>query len=415
MKNISIKAIVDFLLGASVFLIPFLPVLPPLLWALAIVLWLLGGGVKQLNMSFVKSLHVLMLLSLYFALVIGMLWTDDLDYGLRDLRIKLPMLIFPLFFYFFIADTQTVKFITEGFVGGSVAAALFSFINAAVKYSWTHNIDEFFYINYSYLMFPGYFAMSINLAIIFILQAILNQKKILFTSNKTILFVAVVFMFGNIILISEKMSMIAAIITVPFFYVVESHRLGKLRRNLKKLLMAFGVFTVVFIVYLNHYNRFTQIFDAIKSFSEDSAPRDKSYYNSSTIRLAEWKYGFEIFMEHPLLGIGTGDIKNESMSKYVNEDFKYGIAHFETPASQYLHMAMILGIFGIIIILIAFFYPLFLSMKYRHYVYASFLIIYILNCITGTILTASSVLIYGFFNAFLYFEMIRSKKYAINP
>lgn len=412
MKNITLKLVVDFLLGASLFLIPFLPVLPPILWIVAIVLWLAGGGFKKLNLNFVKSKHVWVLLCLYLALAMGMLWTNDLDYGFRDLRIKLPILIFPLFFFFFEVDEQSSKFLKEGFVCGSVAAALFSFINASVKYSWTGDTNEFFYINYSYLMFPGYFAICINLAIIFILSTIFNQQKILFTSNKLLLWATVIFMSANIILISEKMSMITAIVTVPFFYIAESHSKKLLKSNIKKLVIAFAAFIIVFALYLNHYNRFTQVFDAIKTFREDSNPRDKSYYNSSTIRLAEWKYGYEIFLEHPFIGVGTGDIKNESMNKYIKENFTYGIAHFETPASQYLHMAIILGLLGVAVLLFSFFYPFFLAIKYQHYVYAAFLLIYILNSITGTILTASCVLIYGFFNSFLFFEMIRNKKYS---
>jgi hypothetical protein len=42
---------------------------------------------------------VLALISIYTFFLIGMFWSDDLSYGIKDLQIKLPILVFPLLFY----------------------------------------------------------------------------------------------------------------------------------------------------------------------------------------------------------------------------------------------------------------------------------------------------------------------------
>ena len=102
----------------------------------------------------------------------------------------------------------------------------------------------------------------------------------------------------------------------------------------------------------------------------------------------------------------------EEEKRFRADHFQYGLTHFETPPGQYIHVAVILGVFGLTILLAMYFVPLYYSLKYQSYLYAGFLLIYIINSVTGTVLSATSVLIYGFFNSFLYivFEQDRKKK-----
>ena len=154
--------------------------------------------------------------------------------------------------------------------------------------------------------------------------------------------------------------------------------------------------------YIRMFSRFEQVSQAIKSYDESSAPKNESYYNSSTIRITEWKYGYEMFKDNWLIGVGTGDVKAEALKRYKADNFSYGIEHFETFGSQYLYTAIILGTFGLTLLIAAYFAPLYLSVRYKEYLYAGFLLIFIFNSLTGTLLTGSSILIYGFFNSYLF-------------
>ena len=54
--------------------------------------------------------------------------------------------------------------------------------------------------------------------------------------------------------------------------------------------------------------------------------------------------GYEVFADNWLTGVGTGDIYYAVMKKFIDKKFYYGITHFENPASQYLYIAIILGV-----------------------------------------------------------------------
>lgn len=91
--------------------------------------WLLSGNVFQkLKKAFSDKL-VLVATGIYFLHIIGLLWTNDFEYAIKDLRVKLPLLALPVIFStstkfttaefklilkFFIAATLVSTFISIG-------------------------------------------------------------------------------------------------------------------------------------------------------------------------------------------------------------------------------------------------------------------------------------------------------------
>lgn len=60
--------------------------------------WLAEGNVKDKFKLFFKNKLALVLFSLYLLHLVGLLWSCDIQYALKDLRIKLPLLVFPILF-----------------------------------------------------------------------------------------------------------------------------------------------------------------------------------------------------------------------------------------------------------------------------------------------------------------------------
>jgi len=60
--------------------------------------WLLSGNLTAKLQSFSKNRTAIALCSLYFLHLVAMLYSANVDYGLKDLRIKIPLLLFPLLF-----------------------------------------------------------------------------------------------------------------------------------------------------------------------------------------------------------------------------------------------------------------------------------------------------------------------------
>jgi hypothetical protein len=61
-----------------------------------VISWLVGGDFKNKFKTFFASLIALLLTSVFFLHVAGLIWTTDFAYAWKDIRIKAPLLLMPL-------------------------------------------------------------------------------------------------------------------------------------------------------------------------------------------------------------------------------------------------------------------------------------------------------------------------------
>lgn len=393
-----------YVLSASLFFITLWPAVTAVLWIMVFLFRFIAGWNIKLLKEVSRDKYIFLFILFYLIHIAGMIWTQDLNSGLRDLRIKLPILLFPLYFVLFRITVDFYKWICLSFCAGCITACLVCMVNAFLAYQATGDSTSFFYTSYSFLIHPQYFAMALNLAILISIDNFFKRQITLCT--KTYLVIPfVIFMIINIFLLSSKMIIISTIITVPYLILMNAGIIGKTKLAFKVTLLFIAVFSGLFALYVKKYDRFTQVSEAISSTSKiDPFSQDSGYYNSSTIRITEWKLGFDLFKRNAVIGVGTGDIKNETMGIYAETDFKYGMTHFETTASQHLHMGIILGIPGMMLSLAIFIFPLVFAIRNKEFLYAGFLIMFIITSFISTVLSATGVLIYSFFNSFLYFN-----------
>jgi O-antigen ligase/polysaccharide polymerase Wzy-like membrane protein len=60
--------------------------------------WLVGGDYKVKLQKFIHCRPALLIFSIYLLHIIGLLWSSDMEYAMKDLRIKVPLLILPFIF-----------------------------------------------------------------------------------------------------------------------------------------------------------------------------------------------------------------------------------------------------------------------------------------------------------------------------
>lgn len=104
--------------------------------------------------------------------------------------------------------------------------------------------------------------------------------------------------------------------------------------------------------------------------------------NSLLQRYEFWKTGFAIFKEHPLLGVGTGDVRAAFDQQYISDNSKLSPENRLRSHNQYITFMVSLGIVGLIWFLIALFLPAIRSKKFSNYFFFVFLIIFIVSCFT---------------------------------
>ena len=85
-----------FCLSLIVIGMPFSKFLMSLGTISLIVNWFIEGGLKKKFISFFRNKTAVFLTGAYLIFMIGMLYSNNVEYGLKDLRIKIPLLAFPV-------------------------------------------------------------------------------------------------------------------------------------------------------------------------------------------------------------------------------------------------------------------------------------------------------------------------------
>ena len=113
-------------------------------------------------------------------------------------------------------------------------------------------------------------------------------------------------------------------------------------------------------------------------------------------RLRSLDVGYQVFREHPIIGVGVGDLKQEIYKKY---DLRYPDTKKIMPHNQFLSVAAGSGIVGLLLFLAAFCYPFLARSHYRNPFFAILFLTFFLSFIVENTLENSIGI--GFFCLFL--------------
>ncbi|HNQ61300.1 MAG TPA: O-antigen ligase family protein [Bacteroidia bacterium] len=123
----------------------------------------LEGSFKAKFKNFIGNKAAVLLTLLWLFHLLGMLWTSDIDEGLKDLRIKLPLLILPIV----LAGSGPLNKNQFNIVLGVFIAAVFggSLVSVAVYNGFIqkelHSIRDIFIFNVSHIRFALFVCLSI--------------------------------------------------------------------------------------------------------------------------------------------------------------------------------------------------------------------------------------------------------------
>lgn len=126
--------------------------------------------------------------------------------------------------------------------------------------------------------------------------------------------------------------------------------------------------------------------------------------HSAVMRLEFWKAGWNIVRRHPVIGVGTGDIKNAYARQYEEMKSPLDADHRLRSHNQYLSITVAFGIVGLAWFLMTLIYPVILYRMWNDYFYFVFFLIAVLSFLNeDTLETQPGVTFFAFFNALLLF------------
>ena len=118
--------------------------------------------------------------------------------------------------------------------------------------------------------------------------------------------------------------------------------------------------------------------------------------------MAIFTIGFDLFKESPVIGYGTGDIKDVLINGYKKANFIKGYDRKYNCHNQFLQFLLAFGLIGLLIFLISLVYPLFFAFFQKNYLYVFLILMLSFNFLFESMLeTKAGVEFYAFFNALL--------------
>ena len=384
------------------FMLPVWGKLLPTIIAIFIVNWLISGEyLRTLPLLFrdKNRRNTLLFAVLYLLYVIGLLYTSDFAYAWFDLEVKLSLLVFPLIFatadYGFL-NTKRLRLLMQVYLAGCV---LGSFLLMGHAYTlWSNGVaGAFYYMKLSWYFHSAYFAMYLNFAMAFIVLELLNRFRSLSPASRAIYFTLLAWYFIFIFLLSSKMGLIGMVILAVL-------TAAELVFRQKKTFLGLGILILFLMCMRAGLHVFSGTSARVVQSSETLMGNTSSQKSKSTSdRIDIWKISAGIIKSNWLIGVGTGDVKDELVGKYRENKVEEALEFKLNAHNQYLQTFITLGLPGIFVLLLMLFLPMIAAFRFHHILYFVFLLLFSINILVESMFeTQAGVIWYAFFNVILF-------------
>jgi O-antigen ligase len=338
----------QYLLVSLAFLMPLTVALANIVVGIICLLWFFSGNYKAKFIQIKTSKLMIASIIFYLIHVIGMLWTEDLGWGLHMLhKMWYFLLFFPILYT--IVRKDYVRNYVSAFLLAISITELFSYLVwfeliEPFKNATVNNPTPFM----SHISYNPILAFAIYL----VLHEIFFNKKLTNLAFSLYSFFAIS-MSINMFITGGRAGQVIyfvmlVIIVFQFF-------------NTQKIKALFVSIVLIPAVFFSAYT----VSDLFK-YRVDTAVKNTIYYAENTsssvgLRITFALNSWEVIKENPIIGIGTGDFPIEY--KKINQINTPKLPNATNPHNMYILIAMELGIIGLISMMSIFYYQIKLSLN----------------------------------------------------
>jgi O-antigen ligase len=329
--------------------------LPPFFKTLSLFLLFIAliatGEIKKTKIekgfwSFYNPLLISVLLYLIYC--IGMLYTQDLAYGLQDLQIKLPLLVLPILMLFLpkslLAKDKLWSY-ASAFMAGLILIMLCCVVKGFAKAfsGETFNIQPLTYAALSGKLgvSPAYMALAITISIL-----LLYKKPIAKIFNITPLLAKIIriCVFGFLVLFLIFLKSKAG--WLCFYFTNLSLIIDLI---IKRKMIRFIGFVIVLLGIIFIVANFNILSDRYKAFIVQKHNHSETFNNSISERQIIYSHYPELFVQNLPFGVGTGDTRGEMSDCLIK---RFGVENiFLNAHNQFLQTAIAIGTPGLLTLL----------------------------------------------------------------
>jgi O-antigen ligase len=359
------------LLASSVMAPKFLP----LFMFLLVLIWLWEGGFKKKFIALKKQAYLMLLPALFLAFAIGLLYSQNMAYGLQKMETRLSLLLLPVVLPTMISlnFSYNRRVFSRWFVHAATLLAAFCVLRATGIYVYEVFIlqkarilevdmssNYFYYSELSKgIMHPGYLAMYVNTAIIMCLYDIRRSmtKGAKFRRAIQAFFLAIF-----VVLLYSKAGIAAMLLILIAFGI----RAAILMKKWWIIPLSFGFVGLLLLgIYFfvpNTKTRLEFILEAQRDMKHNPASTE-----STQARIHAWKASRELIAEKPFFGHGTGDAMDVLYKKYEERAYTGVLSKEMNAHNEYYQTGIAIGFMGITLLILILLGAIYVSIRRKNF------------------------------------------------
>lgn len=347
---------------------------------------------KYIEISFLpKTTKILFFTWIIFYLwqVLGLAYSESLSEGVRNITLRLPLLLFPLILISpdrkVIANTDkllkvfaisTFLFVVFCFAYAtyravSLTGGEFTFNPHPVIDPW---LNFFYESHFAIFQHPSYLSMYILFSVFISFEYLLYESNSILKKIFSIIVISVLLI--SIYLLSSRAALITIVVCVPAYFIFNLV-FGKLRRIWWVGLIIVTAVMMFFIITNPRINKLVKTQDV-----SDIVKKSKN-----EVRIGLWQAGMNIFLNNIFVGVGTGDVQQALDEQYESMRRKDLVAVKQLNVhNQFIEIAAEHGLMGLSLFVLIFIIMVIIALKQKNVLYIMFIIIATISLIFETML-----------------------------
>lgn len=331
-----------FVLGAICFVLPMRVSFIYILSFVLLITWVVEGGLRNKIKEIFHSNLCRVFVAYYCVYLIGMLWTHDVAAGWQMVDRQTPFLLFLLYWSCFEPKFRE-RYVYAFIVGATLCALMahYNLIQSNLFPDWPRGIQVTKSAGDT-----APFVDRIMYAPILAPAAYFCLRYALFSATRAAQVTALVIagiLLSNLLFSGGRagMVMFAALLIILIF--------EKVRKPVQALMLCCLLFILLFFSAYKSSDYFSQRIDAAV---QDIKIFEKNPNTSVGLRLVYWTTSFHLFANHPLVGVGSGDFRDQ-YARIKPKRWESTPDSFN-PHNQYLMTAATTGLLGLSLLSLVF-------------------------------------------------------------
>lgn len=318
--------------------------------------------------------------------IVGLINTENVEFGTADIGMKASLIAIPVFLVCTKLTLKLYHIVSAILIALFIAClinysyAIFRSIYNAEDNQWAYFTESYF----SYNMHRSYFATYLAIGTLISVYRLFDQAK----NRPLYILLSIVFAISTFLTFSKAGILILFVLMIPLsFYLIKKYY-GRLYAfiGIGSLVILMGVGVASSQTLSNRFS--TMVSGLVNNQTEKNTSQE-----SSAARMIMWSTSMELLSENTLVGVGTGDVRDELDKRNLQLGNLGVVEHSLNSHNQYLNTGVQLGLMGMIPLIMSMLTALILSIKKRNLIFFLMVVCFILTMLFESFLETQAGLI----------------------